>query len=51
MSEQRPSELQKEEKLEHCLENGLRKTTIGLLASTLPALILSRSLFDLFNNV
>ncbi|KAL0481742.1 MICOS complex subunit Mic10 [Acrasis kona] len=38
-----PSELQKEEKLEHCLEGALRKTSYGLAFSVLPALLLTSS--------
>jgi uncharacterized membrane protein len=34
-----PSELQKDEKFEHCVETTLRKTTIGLLTSVIPALL------------
>jgi len=37
-----PSELLKDEKFEHCLENILRKTTIGLLFSVVPAFVLLR---------
>ncbi|KAL9654411.1 hypothetical protein ABK040_010438 [Willaertia magna] len=35
--EKTPSELVKDEKLEHCLENILQKTTIGFLVSVIPA--------------
>ncbi|KAG2386642.1 hypothetical protein C9374_002386 [Naegleria lovaniensis] len=37
-----PSELLKDEKLEHCLENILQKTTIGFVASVIPAFVLLR---------
>lgn len=33
-----------EEKWDHCVENSLRKSSIGLVAGLLPSLILARSL-------
>lgn len=37
-------EVEAQEKWDHCLENGIRKATIGVAAGAVPALLASRSM-------
>ncbi|ESL08680.1 hypothetical protein TRSC58_03614 [Trypanosoma rangeli SC58] len=45
------SPISNEEKWDHCVENFIRKTTLGLAVGVLPALLMSRSVVARFSIV